>query len=107
MKIEELLLTAGEASHVDSNCGVDAHSLERRTMRDRRDDERDVVFEPYKSTIEEVINSRGQQQSVFTVESFFVVRVAPRLAMARDQVNGIFDAGKAAFRLDLAYPLFE
>ena len=35
MKIQELLLAAGEPSHIDSLCGVDAHSLEGWVVSDR------------------------------------------------------------------------
>jgi hypothetical protein len=49
VKIQELLLTAGEASHIDNLCGVDAHSLERRAMSDRRDDERSLILEDFLS----------------------------------------------------------
>jgi hypothetical protein len=65
MKIKELLLAVGEHSDVNRPCGVDTYSLERRTMRDRGDDDPAAVFEPDKPTIEEVINARRQKQIHF------------------------------------------
>ena len=96
VKIEELLLAASEASHVYSPCEIDAHSSERRTMRDRRDDKATVVLETEEPAIEEVIDARGKQQSVLTVESLLIGRVAPWFAMACNEMHGIFNAGDAA-----------
>ena len=107
MKIEELLLAAGESSHVDNLRGVDAHSLEGWTVSDRRDDELSVVFEANEPTIEEMINARRQQQAIFAVESLFVGRVPPRLAVTCNKVHRIFDAGDAASCFDLAHPILE
>jgi hypothetical protein len=45
VKIQELFLAAAEPSHIDNLRGVYAHSLERRTMRDRGDNELPVVLE--------------------------------------------------------------
>ena len=96
VKVQELLLAAGEPAHIDGLCGVDAHSLKGGTMRNRRDDEPAVVFEANEAAIEEMIDARRQKQSILAVQSFFVGRVPPRLAVARDQVHGIFDARDAA-----------
>jgi hypothetical protein len=58
VKLEELLLTAGEPTHVNNLHSVDTHSLKRRTMSDRRDDELSPVFEADEPAIEEMINAR-------------------------------------------------
>ena len=58
VKVEELLLAAGELTHVNNFHSVDTHSLERRTVSDRRDDELSAVFEANEPAIEEMINAR-------------------------------------------------
>ncbi len=58
MEIEELLLAAAEHPHVDGLCGVDAHPLKRGAMRDWRNDERTVIFEPNEPTIKQVVDAR-------------------------------------------------
>ena len=65
-------------------------------MSDRGDDELAVVFEANEASIEQMIDARRQQQAIFAVEPLLVGRVPPRLAMAGDQVDRIFDAGDTA-----------
>jgi hypothetical protein len=65
VKVQELLLSAGEPSHINNLCGVYAHSLERETMSDRRDYE--LVLESNEPAIEEMINAWRQKQAVLTV----------------------------------------
>ena len=67
MKIQELSLAAAEPSHIDNLRGVDAHSLERGAMSDRGNNELPVVLEANESTIEEMIDARCQEQTVFAV----------------------------------------
>jgi len=63
VKVEELFLAACEPTSVNSLRRIDAHSLERRMMRDGGDDEPSVVFEANEPAIEEVINTiRFQRQ---------------------------------------------
>ena len=56
VKVEELLLAAGEPSDINNPRGVDAHSLERGMMSDRRDYEPAIVFEADEPAIEKMIN---------------------------------------------------
>jgi hypothetical protein len=67
VKVQKLLLAAGEPSHINNLCGVDAHSLERGTMSDRRDYELSVVLEADEPAIEEMINARSQKQAILAV----------------------------------------
>ena len=67
MKIQELLLAAGEPSHIDNLCGIDAHSLEGGAMSGRRDYEFAVVLEANETAIEEMINARRQKQTILAV----------------------------------------
>jgi hypothetical protein len=96
VKIEELFLAAGEATYVDNLVGIDAHSLERRMVGDRRDYEVSVVFEANEPAIEEMINARRQEQAILAVKSLLVARVPPRLAVTCHQVHWIVDAGDTA-----------
>jgi hypothetical protein len=76
-------------------------------MCDWRNDKRAVVFKPNEPTVEQMVDARRQQQSVLTVQPLVVGRIAPRLAVARNQMNEIFDACDAAFGLNLPHSLFE
>lgn len=67
MKIQELSLAAGEPSHINNPLSYYAHSLERRTMSNRRDYEVSIVLEAEEPSIEEVINARCQEQPIFAV----------------------------------------
>jgi hypothetical protein len=58
MKIQELLLAAGEPSHVDDVCDVDSHALQRQPVSNRRDYESSAVLKADESAIEEMINAR-------------------------------------------------
>jgi hypothetical protein len=57
VKVEELLLAAGESTHIDRGGRVDAHSLEGGHVSDRRDYELAVVLEADEATIEEMIDA--------------------------------------------------
>jgi hypothetical protein len=72
MEIEIGPLALREATDIDDAPRLDAHALERRQVRDRREDEITMVFEADESPIEQVINAGRQQQSVFSVEALFV-----------------------------------
>ena len=48
----------------------------------------------------------GQEETVFAVQPLFVIRVSPRLAMTRDQMNQIVNAGDPAPFLDFDNALF-
>jgi hypothetical protein len=84
MEFEESPLPARKSTYVHGIRGVDTHSFERRAMGDGRNDEPSIVFETDESTVKEVVNTRRQEQPVLTIQSLFVRRIPPRLAMARD-----------------------
>ena len=67
VKIQELLLAAGEPSYVNNLRGVDAHSLDRRTVSNRRNYKRSVVLEVNEPAIKEMINARGEKQAILGV----------------------------------------
>jgi hypothetical protein len=61
-------LADGEPSHIDNFCGVDAHSLKRWLVSDRRDYELSVVLEANEPAIEEVIDAGRQKQAILRRE---------------------------------------
>ena len=67
VKVQELLLAAGESSHIDDFAGLDAHSLERWPVSDRRDYELSVVLEAYEAAVEEMINAGRQKQAILAI----------------------------------------
>ena len=58
-------MSASEDAGVNDVRRVDAHSMERWSMCDRRDDEPAVIFESDKATVEEMIDALRQKQSIF------------------------------------------
>jgi hypothetical protein len=59
---------------------VDTHAQQRRAMRDRRDDQPAIVFEPDEPAIKEMIDTRREEQPLLAVEPFPVRSIAPRIA---------------------------
>src|SRR6266404_7305259 len=86
VKIEELLLTAGEPAHVNNLPYVDSHALKGWAVGNRRNDEGSVVFEANEPSIEQMINARRQEQPILTVETLVITGVPPRLAVTCHQV---------------------
>ena len=54
-----------------------------------------------------MIDTWRQKETIFAIESFFVRRIAPRLAVAGNQVREIFDTGNAASSFDFGYSVLE
>jgi hypothetical protein len=107
VEIEKLLLAACERANIDGLSRIDSRALKRWTMRNRRNNQSPAILKPYETAIKQVIDARRQQQSVLAVQSFLIGRVAPRLTMARDQMNGIFHTCDPASGLDLSHPVLE
>jgi hypothetical protein len=72
VEIKELLLAAGERAHVDGLRSDDTHPKKRGAMHDGRNDKRAVIFETDKSAIEQVVDARREQQSIFAIQTFVV-----------------------------------
>src|SRR5215813_1125563 len=107
MKIHELLLAAGEPSHVDDLCDVDSHALQRQPVGNWRDYESSGVLKADESAVEEMINARRKEQPVLTVEPLLVGRIPPRLTVTSHQMYRIVDTRDPTSGLDLADPVFE
>src|SRR5579863_9083819 len=54
-----------------------------------------------------MIDARSQEQTVLSIQPFFVGRVSPRFAMAGHQMTEIVNARDAAVGFDPHYALFE
>jgi hypothetical protein len=64
MKVQEMPLAAGEPSHLDNLHRINAHSLKRGSVSDRRDyecSECSVVLKANEPSIEEMINAWSQR----------------------------------------------
>jgi len=107
MIIQEPPLAFAEWADIDNAISLYAHPVQGMMIGDWRDDEPTVVLEADKSSVEQVIDARRQQQSILAVQAFFVVRVSPRLAVARPQVGEIFNQRDPASVFQLHDPLFE
>ena len=76
-------------------------------MRNRRNDQCAVALEPNEAPIKEVIDAWRQEQAVLTVETLLIRAVAPRLAMATDQMDRIRDTRDPAALFDFHDTLLE
>ncbi len=66
-----------------------------------------VVFESNKSSVEQVIDRRRQQQSVFAVEALFVIGISPGFAVTSTQVLFSVYTRNSARTLKRHYTLLE
>lgn len=53
-------------------------------MGHRRNDQPAVVLETDEAPVEEVVDTRGEKESIFAIQSFTVVRIAPGFAVTRN-----------------------
>src|ERR1700693_585315 len=83
------------------------HTVQRSGVGDWRDNQLSGVLEANASAIKQVVDRRRQQKAVFPIEAFLIARIAPRLAVASDQVNRVIDAGHSTTVLNLHYSLLE
>jgi hypothetical protein len=76
-------------------------------MGHRRNNQSSIVLKPDKTTVKEVVNTRGQEQPVLSVQSLLVRGISPGLTMARDQMNRVLNPGYPTSRFKLAYAVLE
>src|SRR5260370_858088 len=72
-----------------------------------RDDEIARILEPDEAPVEKMVDARCQEQTVLSVQPFYVGGVSPRFAMAGHQMAEIVHARNAAGGFDLHYALLE
>lgn len=70
-------------------------------MRDRRNQQLPVALECDEALVEQVVDRGRQQQAVLAIQPFFIGRIAPRLAVAGDQMLGSLDFRDSARVLNL------
>ena len=76
-------------------------------MSNRRYDELSINFEANKSTIEKIIDSWREEETVLTVQPLLVGSIPPRLAMACRQMCRVLDAGYSTSAFDPCYAVTE
>jgi hypothetical protein len=76
-------------------------------VRHGRDDEPTVVLKADKAAVEKVVDGRREQKTILAVQPLLIRRVAPRLAMAGDEMDRVLDPRDTAAFLDLADPFLE
>ena len=107
MKLKKASLALTEDPDVDSSRYLYAHPLQGWLVSDRGDDQISGIFESDEPAVEQVVNARCQQQAILTIQSLFVGRVAPGLAVAGEKVTDIIDPRDAATPLDSHHALLE
>lgn len=107
MVIEELFLPFREGSNVHDFVCLYPHSIQRWDMGYGGDDQYTGIFEADKPAIKKVVNRGSQQESVLAIKSFLIVRISPRFAMARSQMDRIRNASDSALSFDFHDPFFE
>jgi hypothetical protein len=95
MEVEKRPLSRSKSADIHDRSGLNAHSLQRRTVSHWRDNQGSVVLEADEASIKEMIDARRKQEAVLTIESFFIGRVSPRLAMTCDKMNEVLDSGNS------------
>src|ERR1700712_642760 len=95
MELQVAPLPRGERADGGWTPWVDTHLGERQAVCHRRDDHLAAVLEGDEPSIEEVIDGRRQQQTVFPIQSFLVGRITPRFAVTGTQVFLAVHAGDA------------
>lgn len=96
MKVKKPPLALGEPTDVHYAAYLDAHAQQRRTMRQRRDNQCSVVLEADEPTIEQLIDARREQEPVLAVERSLVFsrgraytrRASSRWALYLSRNNG-------------------
>ena len=89
MVVKVATLSLAEGTDVDDLVRIDAHSVQGKTMCHGRDDQPPGILEADEAAIKQVIDCRRQEQSIFTIKTLFVIRIAPGFAMTCTQMGRI------------------
>src|SRR3546814_1025949 len=76
-------------------------------MGNRRDYGLSGVIKSNKAAIEQVVHAGRQQQAIFTIQTLFIISVAPGFAMAGSQMLWARDTGDPTGMLQEHDTLFE
>lgn len=72
MKFQERLLPARKATNIYGPRRLHTHLFQRRAMGHGGNNEPAIVLEADEATVKEVVNTRGQEEPVLAIQSFFV-----------------------------------
>jgi hypothetical protein len=95
VEIQESLLTISKSSDNNDPRRVDSHTLKRRAMSYRGDDQGPIILKANEAAIKQMINAWSQKQTVLTVKPLLVCRVSPWLTVTCDQMDRVFDTSDA------------
>jgi hypothetical protein len=73
VEVEKPTLAFREATYIHNFLRFDAHAMERRLMCYRGNDELAGVLKTDETSIEQVIDARGQQQPVLSVQALLIL----------------------------------
>lgn len=107
MVVQVLALHRAESTHGGWCLRIHTHHSQGIAVCDGRDDHLAVVRKRDEAAIEEVVDGRGQQEAVLSVQPFFIAGIPPGLAVARPQVFLAGDVGDAARMLNCHHSAFE
>ena len=101
MEVENPPLALTESADVDDSLRLDPHTLKRGPVRNGRHYEGAGILETDEAPIEQMVDAGCLQPSILPIEPLFVGRIAPGLAVARNEVNRVFDTRDSASPLDV------
>ncbi len=84
MVVKEVALIGIEAANSRRRLHVDSHATKRIGIGNRRDERFARVLERNETPVKEVIDGRGEEETIASDEPFLVRRLAPRLNVAGD-----------------------
>jgi hypothetical protein len=76
VKVEKLSLALCESPDVDDALRLDAHTLERKPVGDRRHDEVTGIREADEAPVEQMVDAGRQQEPILSIEALFIRRPA-------------------------------
>jgi hypothetical protein len=76
-------------------------------VRDRRQNQCSVILKADEAAVEQVIDTRRQQQAILAIQSLVIAGIPPRLAVTGDQMLDALDAGDSAALFERQDPLLE
>ena len=102
MIIQIALLSRCEISNVHFVVQFDAHFWNNKFISNWRHNDIAIIFKRNQSPIKEQIHIRTQQQTVFSIQAFFITCMSPRLNMTSNQIFRVSNVGNTARTLNLS-----
>ncbi len=98
MVAKKVALIGIEATNPRRRLHVDSHTAKRIAIGDGRDECFARVLERNETPVKEVIDGRGEEQTITGSESFLIRGFPPRLNVAGDKVNRVGNTSQPAVR---------